>query len=119
MGIFLLTSNPIFIIIVAIDYFIRAFIKIKFSPIRFIALGIVKILLLKKKLIGISPKIFASRLGFLVAAISVILIFTGFPTASLIIAGLLMILSLMDSVFNFCIGCIIYTYVVSPFYKKK
>jgi len=92
---------------------------VKYSPIRYIALGGATLLGLNKKLIGLAPKVFASRLGFLVALASTVLVFMGYTEISMVLTGLLMILSIMDSVFNFCIGCIIYTYIVVPFYKNK
>ncbi len=64
---FLATLNPIFIIIVSIDYFIRAALDVKYSPIRLVAYGATSSMNLKKKPIGLAQKIFASRLGFLCA----------------------------------------------------
>ena len=119
MAIFLVTLNPVFIIVVTLDYFIRAAIDVKYSPIRLIALWGIGLLRLKKKPIGLAPKVFASRLGFLVALASAVLIFFNYTIASMVSVGLLMVLSIMDSVFNFCVGCWIYSYLVIPFYKKK
>ena len=119
MAIFLVTLNPVFIIVVTLDYFIRAAIDVKYSPIRLIALWGIGLLRLKKKPIGLAPKVFASRLGFLVALASAVLIFFNYTIASMVSVGLLMVLSIMDSVFNFCVGCRIYSYLVIPFYKKK
>jgi len=119
MAIFLVTLNPAFIIVVTLDYFIRAAIHVKYSPIRLIALWGIGLLRLKKKPIGLAQKVFASRLGFLVALTSTVLILSGYPFASMAMAGLLMALSIMDSVFNFCVGCRIYSYVVIPYYKMK
>ena len=115
---FLVTLNPVLIIIVSIDYFVRAALDIKFSPIRFVAHGIVNVMKLKKKPINLAQKIFASRLGFLCAFSSSILIILGYSTASIIIAVILMSLAIMDSVFNYCVGCLIYNYLVYPFYKN-
>ena len=119
MAIFLVTLNPVFIIVVTLDYFIRAAIDVKYSPIRLIALWGIGLLRLKKKPIGLAPKVFASRLGFLVALASAVFIFFNYTIASMVSVGLLMVLSIMDSVFNFCVGCRIYSYLVIPFYKKK
>ena len=74
MALFLVTLNPVFIIVVALDYFIRAALDIKYSPIRLVASGGIGILDLKKKPINLAPKVFASRLGFLVASVSAVLI---------------------------------------------
>jgi hypothetical protein len=119
MGGYLYTLNPIFIGIVSIDYFIRAFLKVKYSPIRFVALQIISALNLEKKTINLAQKVFASRLGVLCAVSSLVLYIMDLHTASLIIAGILMVLSTLDSVFNFCVGCLIYNLFVLPFYKEK
>ena len=118
MVFFLLTKNPVIIGFVALDYFIRAVLKVEYSPIRFLAYHVVSILRLKKKPIGLAQKIFASRLGFLCALTSTILMFLGFSVAAMWIALILVLLSTLDSVFNFCVGCLIYNYLIYPFYKE-
>jgi hypothetical protein len=118
MGIFLYTHNPIFISIVAADYFIRAIFKVRYSPIRFLALQTISILSIPRKPINLAQKIFASRLGLICAGVALILQLMGFTTAALVVAGMLMILSIMDSVFNFCLGCLIYNFLVYPFYTN-
>lgn len=114
---FMFTLQSAFIYIVAIDYFIRAALDVKYSPIRWVSLGIINGLHLKKKPIDLAQKIFASRLGFLCAFASSILIAFNQTAASVYVAGFLMILSTLDSVFNLCVGCLIYNYIVYPFYK--
>ncbi|HYQ55959.1 MAG TPA: DUF4395 domain-containing protein, partial [Draconibacterium sp.] len=119
MGIFLTTRNPLFIGIVAIDYFIRAILKVEYSPVRFIALSVVSAFNLEKKPINLAQKIFASRLGFICALLAVILQLLGYSTGAVISASILMVLSFMDSVLNFCVGCLIYNFFVLPFFKER
>ena len=119
LGLFIFTLNPLFIIFASVDFFIRATLNNKYSPIRFVAAAIVRSMNLKKKPINLAQKVFASRLGFIMALASLILYVTGLETASLVVATLLMTLSIMDAVFKFCVGCLIYNYLVYPFYKNK
>lgn len=119
MGVFLYTYIPMFAFIVAGDYFIRAVFKPKYSPLKFIAEFIVKSLSLKSKPINLAPKVFASRLGMLCAVGSVVFYFQNMYTASIGIMAFLMVLSIADSVLNFCVGCLIYNYLVFPFYKHR
>ena len=119
MALYIYTLSSVLIIIVAIDYFIRAAIDVKYSPLRFVALNIVKLLNLKKKPINLAQKVFASRLGTICALLATILFFTGNLTGSIVVTALLLALSTLDSVFNFCVGCLIYNYIVFPFYKNK
>lgn len=116
---FLLTLNPVFGYIVAIDYFIRAFLSGKYSPLRFISLQTIKALRLTEKPINIAQKIFASRLGFLCILASVVLLHLQFILAAYIVGGMLLVLAIADSVFDLCVGCLIYNYIVYPFYSKK
>lgn len=119
MAFFVFTLNPVFIGIVTIDYFTRAIVKVKYSPLRTIAIQISNLLKLDKKPINQAQKIFASRLGVICAVSSQILLLLGFSTAAIVITSILLILSTLDSVFNFCVGCFIYNYLVYPFYKDK
>ena len=119
MALFIASSHPVFIIIVSFDYFIRAALSIRYSPVRAISLKVTEVLHVAKKPIDLAPKIFASRLGTLCAVAAVVLYFSEQVFASFIVTGLLLVLSVMDSVFNFCVGCLIYNYLVFPFYKNK
>lgn len=116
--VFLLTKNPFVIVMVTADYFIRAALDERFSLIRMLAEKIIRVLNFRPKPIGQAQKIFASRLGFLCAFASAILLLFNFTNTSLIIASLLMVLAAMDAILNFCVGCLVYNYVVSPFFKK-
>jgi len=119
MALFLLSQIPYFIIVVCIDYFIRAFMKVEYSPMRIIALTISNTFGLRNKPINLAQKIFASRLGFLCALAATILFYAGATTGAFVITGMLLVLSFMDSVLNYCVGCIIYNVFVYPFYKNK
>ncbi|PCJ63597.1 MAG: hypothetical protein COA58_15785 [Bacteroidetes bacterium] len=119
MGLFFYTNNPIFIVLVLADYFIRAFLKAEYSPIRFIAVGIVKALNMKGKTIDLAQKVFASRLGMLCALAALLFFYFDNQIGTYISLGMLMVLSFADSVFNFCVGCLIYNYIVFPFHKNK
>jgi len=118
IALYLFTGAPYFMLVVAIDYGIRAIWKPRYSPLRWIAARIVNLGGFSEKLIDQAPKLFASRVGFLFAAISVLLIPVSI-TASLIVAGVLLIFTILDSVFDFCVGCLTYYHVVLPFYKYR
>ena len=119
MALYIITLHPSFIIVVSIDYTIRAVLKVMYSPIRYLALAIIPVFKLKKKPINLAQKIFASRLGMICGITAVILYFTGYFTSSIVVTMILMTLSVLDSIFNFCVGCLIYNFVVYPFYKDK
>ena len=115
--IFTLQSIPLYI--AAIDYAIRAFTNGDYSPIRLLAFSISKMLGLTPKMVDKAPKVFASRLGFLCLLVSSILINLNMSTASISVAAMATSLFLLDSVGNFCVGCLIYHHLVFPFFKDK
>jgi hypothetical protein len=119
MALFVYTLNPFYLAIVTIDYFIRATLDGTYSPIRYAAAQIVGLLPFEQKPIGLAQKVFASRLGFLCALASGIFLLLGNTTASIIAISFLLVLSFADSVLNICVGCLIYNYIVYPFYKDK
>ncbi len=114
----MITLQPIALIIVTVDYFIRALGQNQYSPLCMIARSLVKLSGAAPKMIGKDQKVFASRLGFICAFLGTIFILTNMPMASRGIIGFFIILATLDSVFDVCVGCLIYNYLVYPFYKK-
>lgn len=114
---FVLNSVFLFAFLMA-DFFIRAFTEIKFSPISFVSHNVSNALSLSVKMIDKAPKIFAARLGFLMTTVIAGLFILNMPIASMIVAGLLIFFAALEFVFAICVGCMIYTYLVLPFYKK-
>ncbi len=115
---FLFTGNGGFVVVSALDYGIRAIFDSRWSPLSFLATKLLAIAGVPKKYVGKAPKLFASRVGFLCATSSALL-FPVAPTASLVVAGMLTVFAILDSVFGFCVGCLLYTYLVLPLYKAR
>jgi len=114
---FVLNSVFLFVFLMA-DFFIRTFTEIKFSPINYVSYYLSNALNLPVKLIDKAPKIFAARLGFLMTTVIAGLFIFGFKVASLVVAGTLIFFASLEFFFAICVGCLIYTYFVLPFYKK-
>jgi hypothetical protein len=115
---FIFTLNPLFLYVVTIDCGIRALGYNKYSPLCFLASLVVKLLGIKPKMVDKAPKMFASRLGFICAALGTIFITFGIPMASIGVIAFFTLLAVLDSVFNFCVGCLLYHSFVFPFYNK-
>ena len=113
-----ITSSVYIIAFMIIDFVIRAFTPLKFSPVSFLASGIAGWLKLTPKAIDKAPKLFAARVGFLFS-ISIFSLHYVNPTASLIIALVLMSFALLESLFDFCVGCVVYTYLILPIHKRQ
>ena len=102
---------------VAADFFIRAFTKMKFSPLSCMAYWITQMLKLPAKPIDKAPKIFAARMGFVMSLAFAVLFAAQLNTAAVVIAGILVFFAGLEFAFAFCAGCTIYSYLVLPFYK--
>ncbi len=114
---FLITQNIWFIVILTLDFLIRSLVKVKYSPLSWISAKLVHYLSLKVKLIGKAQKIFAARIGFLFSFLSSIFYYID-PFSSFIISGILLFFALLEGVLDICVGCLIYTYLVYPFFGK-
>lgn len=118
LALYVFTGSPLFILIVALDYGIRAAWKPAYSPLGWVAKRLVRAVGLPQKLVDQAPKLFASRVGFLFAGVSALLLPVSAP-ASIVVATVLLVFALLDSVFDFCVGCITYTYLVLPFFQRR
>ena len=118
LALFVTTHIPYFLILCAVDYAIRVAGKPQYSPMRWLAANIASALKWPANMQDQAPKMFAARLGLFFSAGAVIF-FSFSLTVSLVFAGILLVFATLDSVFDFCVGCLTYTYVVLPFYKWR
>ncbi len=114
---FAITANPLIILFTAVDFYIRAFTSLTISPVAWLAKKIAKAFHLKGEMIDKAPKIFAARVGLIFSATSSLLFLIS-PVASITVALTLMAFALLESLFNFCVGCVVYTYIVLPLNKR-
>ena len=118
IALYIYTGNVIFITVITLDFFIRAFTPLNYSYFSWTACQISELLHFPKNKIDKAPKIFAARVGFLFA-ISTHILFYIYPMAAIITGVVLMAFALIESLLNFCFGCFVYTYVILPIYKKS
>lgn len=111
-------KSAIFFVFLLADFYIRAFTKSKFSPLSFLSHYMANALNLNKKSIDKAPKIFAARIGFVMTLAITLLFLLQLNTASIIVGGILVFFALLEFALAICMGCIIYTYLVLPFYKQ-
>jgi hypothetical protein len=115
----LVINSVVWLVFMMADFYIRAFTDLKYSPISYVSHSISHTLSLPVKLIDKAPKIFAARLGFLMSLTITALYIPGFNVASYTVAGILVFFAGLEFVFAICVGCLVYTYAVLPFYKKQ
>ncbi len=107
----------VFVLFLMADFYIRGFTNLKYSPISYFSHKLVNALHLDNKVIDKAPKVFAARLGFLMTLIISLFFLFGLQTGALIVAGILVFFATLEFALALCMGCIIYTYLILPFYK--
>ena len=118
MGVFFLTGNPVFPAILAVDFYIRAFTKLKYSPLSWLAHLFVRITGTQPLWIDKAPKMFAARIGLLLTVITAGASLLGLTMTANVVAATLVLFAFLECGINFCAGCWVYTYVVYPLVRK-
>lgn len=118
MGAFLWTGMAIFPAFVALDFYIRAFTRLPYSPISWLANLFVKRMGTKALWIDKAPKIFAARIGLLLTVVSTAAALLGWSYTAYIAGSTLVLFAFFECGLNFCAGCWVYTYVVYPLVRK-
>jgi hypothetical protein len=122
LGILLLVTGlvfnaVIFIAILTADFYTRAFSNAKYSPLSYLSHKMSNALNLNKKEIDKAPKVFAARIGFLLSLTITVFMLLQFNNAAFIVGGILIFFASLEFALAICMGCILYTYLVLPFYK--
>lgn len=112
-SLFTITQWWIIIAFLIVDFSFRAFDLGNFSLLHKLSDFIVKLFKIADKPIDQAPKVFAAGVGLAFTLLILVLTYGGFPTAALVLAIILIFFALLESAFNFCAGCFVYT-----FYKK-
>ena len=118
MGAFFWTGMAIFPAFVALDFYIRAFTRLPYSPISWLAKLFVKQMGTQPIWIDKAPKIFAARVGLLLTIVTSIAAMLGWSLAAYIAGSTLVLFAFLECGLNFCAGCWVYTYVVYPMVRK-
>lgn len=97
---------------IVLDYAVRVFTS-QTAPISWMATGILRLLRISAVPMPKAPKVFAWRVGSLMAAAAAVALpFSAAASGSIALA--LAAFNVLDGACNCCVGCIIYTYVVLP-----
>ena len=109
--IFLITQESFFALAILFDFLMRALRLSNFSPFEIVGNIVIRGWGIAPKFCDESPKRFALYLGLVTSVFIVIFYFTGFTTFATVIAVILLICALLETLFDFCIGCKLY-YVI-------
>ena len=107
----LITSMPIFALILLYDFSIRALRVPNLSPIHLIGKFVVETLDIKPEMTDEAPKRFALFIGLFFSLLLSILYAGESLIFGAIIAGILVFCALLEALFNYCVGCKVYQFL--------
>ena len=119
MGAYFVTGSAIFPALMVVDFFIRAFTRLKYSPLSFVAYHFVQVIGTQAVLIDKAPKVFAARIGLILTSITTLGALLHFTLLAYISGSVLVLFAFLECGLNFCMGCWLYTFVVYPLVRKK
>ena len=106
--ILLITQESVFALILLFDFFMRALRQSHLSPFHIISKFVLDGWGIAPKLCDESPKRFALYMGLVTSLFLVVFYSAGFTTFATAITIILLICALLETLFDFCIGCKIY-----------
>ncbi|HXH90936.1 MAG TPA: DUF4395 family protein, partial [Thermoanaerobaculia bacterium] len=95
-----------------LDYAIRAWTRYP-SPMQSLGRGFARAFGIPEKRSDAAPKRFACRIGFFFA-LGVVAFLPVAPRMAVMVAGALLFFNVLDGVFDFCVGCWMYTMFLLP-----
>jgi hypothetical protein len=111
--IYLRTNELPAIAILLVDFFLRAFNFGKYSPLHLLSNQVIHSFQLPYKPIDQAPKRFAAKIGFTLTIAILATHIISWINLSHLLAMVIILFALLESVFGFCAGCHVYT-----IYKK-
>jgi hypothetical protein len=112
------TRSPWIIVPVGLDYALRTSLTGPASPMTLLARRVAGLLRLPARPMDKASKVFASRIGVCFALGAAVAHFLA-PAAAPWLAGALAVFTTLESVFDLCVGCVVYTYVALPLYRAR
>lgn len=119
MGVYFVTGYPLFPALLAVDFFIRAFTRLKYSPLSYLAHLSVNFIGTKPVLIDKAPKMFAARIGMILTLITTLGALMHWSFLAYVSGSVLVFFAFLECGLNFCMGCWLYTYVLYPLTRKN
>ncbi|MBV8543123.1 MAG: DUF4395 family protein, partial [Acidobacteria bacterium] len=95
-----------------LDYAIRAWTRYP-SPMQRLARGFARMVGIPEKRSDAAPKRFACRIGFFFA-LGIVVLLPLSPAAAAMVAAALLFFNVLDGVFDFCVGCWMYSTFLLP-----
>lgn len=109
-------SLPIFLL--AADFAVRGFTNKPYSVLRLAARNISAVLNLPVKPVNAAPKKFAAGVGFAFCMAIGLALLLGFYKTAYGVGAVLLVCAVLEFAFAYCVGCVVYTFMVLPLIKK-
>lgn len=119
LGAYFVTGIALFPALLVVDFFIRAFTKLSFSPLSYLAHLFVKLMGTREILIDKGLKVFAARIGLILTSITTLGALLHWPLLAYISGSVLVLFAFLECGLNFCMGCWVYSYLVYPLVRKN
>ncbi len=116
--VFLATPFKWIAALLALDFFVRAFVTPRISPIAAGVRSLVRALKIAPKPTDAAPKRFAAGLGMVFSSLAFGLWLVGLPTGAVVVGSILAACAALEGVFGFCLGCWVYT-LLKPLLAQK
>ncbi|MCK5154068.1 MAG: DUF4395 domain-containing protein [Spirochaetales bacterium] len=106
-------KQPIIMLLLSLDFIIRAFINSKYSPLAIISKNFIsKLLPFRNKIILMRPKKFAASIGVILSLAAGIFGLAGQTSIMLYITIVLLTFSFLETFFKFCAGCWMFSILI-------
>ena len=110
LGLYLMTQSVPLLIFLGIEFVLRGFVNSRYSVFSLISNYIAETTS-ERKMMNAGPKIFAAQLGGVMSISIILFLISGFNLVSNIIAGVLLLFSLLESVLGICVACKLYPFL--------
>ena len=119
MGAYFVSGVVVIPALLLVDFFIRAFTRMKFSPLSYLGQIFVYMMGTREILIPKAPKVFAARMGFLFISLTMLGAMLNWPILVAVSGSTLILFAFLECGLNFCMGCWVYSLVVVPLFGKN
>lgn len=109
---YLIENSIIWLIPVLVELAIRAVFSAKYAPMFVLSKMIINVLRIQPQLEDAAPKQFAVRVGFLMVTLIISFSLLGIDNFAYFISIILLLCIGLEVVFRFCVGCVIYAWLV-------
>ncbi len=116
----LIFKQPVVMILLGADFFIRAFIDSRYSLLAITAKSqVTGFLPFRKRMILLRPKKFAAAIGGIIALAAGIFGLSGQIIPMYYITSVLLIFSILETFFKFCAGCLMFGFLIQLKFIKE